>query len=108
MSPRSSCLLYFWCLNLQRCGRPYPYLGPNAFKLFADSQVFFVTLVSLVLRVSEEELAKDPFNGGEGWLTESIYGDILLLLLVTEDLGLHELILGLELVALRCERGFRH
>ena len=66
----------------QCCGRPYPYYGPNAFKLFADSQVFFVTLVSLVLRVGPDERAKDPFQGGRGFITDSVYGDILLLLLL--------------------------
>ena len=62
--------------------RPYPYVGPNAFKLFADAQVFFVTLVSLVLRVGPDERAKDPFQGGKGFITDSVYGDILLLLLL--------------------------
>ena len=41
-----------------------------------------MTLVSLVLRVGPDERAKDPFQGGQGFITDSVYGDILLLLLV--------------------------
>ena len=40
-----------------------------------------MTLVSLVLRVSPDDLAKDPYSDGFGW-SDSLYGDLLLILLI--------------------------
>ena len=45
---------------------PYPSRSSNLLKMFADAQVFLVTLVGLILRIDESDLAKDPFAEGFG------------------------------------------
>lgn len=58
------------------CAGPYPFVGANLLKLFADAQVFVVALVGLVLRVNSEILDK------EGLYNRDFYGNLLLGLLV--------------------------
>jgi hypothetical protein len=43
---------------------PYPHVGANMLKAFADLQIFLVTLVGLILRISPSELQKDPLSRG--------------------------------------------
>ena len=45
---------------------PYPSASSNLLKLFADAQLFLVTLVGMVLRIAPDDLAKDPFAMGFG------------------------------------------
>eukprot|EP01046_Picozoa_sp_COSAG06_P097964 COSAG06_NODE_44062_length_366_cov_1.067416_1_plen_60_part_01 len=42
------------CNVMCRIAGPYPFLGANILKLFADAQVFVVALVGLVLRMDED------------------------------------------------------
>jgi hypothetical protein len=55
---------------------PYPFVGANLLKLFADAQVFVVALVGLVLRINSEVLDK------EGLYNRGFYGNVMLGLLV--------------------------
>ena len=55
---------------------PYPFVGANLLKLFADAQVFVVALVGLVLRINPETLDK------EGLYNRDFYGNVMLGLLV--------------------------
>lgn len=55
---------------------PYPFVGANLLKLFADAQIFVVALVGLVLRINPETLNK------EGLYNRDFYGNVMLGLLV--------------------------
>ena len=73
----SIALLYvctWFCTRLY--AGPYPFVGANLLKLFADAQVFVVALVGLVLRINPETLDK------EGLYNRDFYGNVMLGLLV--------------------------
>jgi hypothetical protein len=55
---------------------PYPFLGANLLKLFADAQVFVVALVGLVLRKDSQTLSQ------EGAYDREFYGNVMLALLL--------------------------
>ena len=59
-----SVLLAMFFLAVQVKLWPYPHLGANMLKMFTDLQIFLVTLVGLVLRISPEELQRDPLSRG--------------------------------------------
>jgi hypothetical protein len=77
--PMSLCLHLFTpvlSLYVGACAGPYPFVGANLLKLFADAQVFVVALVGLVLRINSEVLDK------EGLYNRDFYGNLMLGLLV--------------------------
>ena len=76
---RCRCVCYFTpvlSFDMGTCAGPYPFVGANLLKLFADAQVFVVALVGLVLRINSEVLDK------EGLYNRDFYGNLLLGLLV--------------------------
>eukprot|EP01043_Picozoa_sp_COSAG02_P081644 COSAG02_NODE_20054_length_850_cov_1.290280_2_plen_68_part_01 len=54
---------------------PYPFVGANILKLFADAQVFVVALVGLALRRNADILVEEEPYGRD------FYGDVMLALL---------------------------
>eukprot|EP01046_Picozoa_sp_COSAG06_P057723 COSAG06_NODE_11347_length_1523_cov_1.690309_3_plen_306_part_01 len=63
-------------INVKCDAGPYPFLGANLLKLFADAQVFVVALVGLVLRVDANLLEQ------EGMYDREFYGSVMFGLLM--------------------------